>query len=50
VPRFHALVREWRSTPPLNRMLAAALGIRAGESPRGDLAGLVRAMTGKPPP
>ena len=50
VPRFKALAREWRKTPPLNRLMAAALGLRSGESSRADLTGFVRAMTGKPPP
>jgi hypothetical protein len=50
VPRFKALARQWRKTPPLNRLLAAALGLRASDQPRGDLAGFVRAMTGAAPP
>jgi len=50
VPRFKALARAWQKSPPLNRLLAAALGLRAGDPPRGDLAGLVRAMTGASPP
>lgn len=52
VPRFQALTAQWRVTPPLNRLLAAALGLRpsSSSSPRGDLAELVRAMTGRAPP
>ena len=50
VPRFQALARQWRITPPLNRLLAAALGLRAGARPSGDLAQFVRAMTGATPP
>jgi len=51
VPRFNALAREWRATPPLNRLLAAALGLgRGNKSARNDLAAFVRAMTGAPPP
>jgi hypothetical protein len=50
VPRFKALAREWRKTPPLNRLLAAVLGLRGGDASRADLAGFVRAMTGAAPP
>jgi hypothetical protein len=50
VPRFQALAAQWRETPPLNRLLAAALGLRSSSAPRGDLAELVRAMTGRAPP
>ena len=49
VPRFNALAAQWRMTPPLHRLLAAALGLRPAQ-PKGDLAAFVRAMTGGAPP